>query len=96
MQSLAPEYEKLGQSLKDAGVETVVIAKIDGTANEVDYPNVNVRGFPTILFFPASADGVSRDKTPVEFDGSRDVDGFVSFLQKHATHPFSLAGRDEL
>jgi protein disulfide-isomerase A1 len=92
--SLAPEYEKLGKTLADGGVSSVVIAKIDATANEVEYPGVNVKGFPTLIFFPATEGG--KEKTAVEYDGARDVDGFVSFLQKHATHPFSLGDKDEL
>lgn len=67
-----------------------MIAKIDATANEVDYPGVNVRGFPTILFFPAGS------KQVVEYDGSRDVDGFVAFLKKNAAKPFSLTDEDDL
>lgn len=92
--SLAPEWEKLGQRFKSAGAaaSSIVIAKMDATANEVDYPGVNVRGFPTILLFPATRDG--QRKTPIEFDGSRDANGFVEFLRKNAAMPFKL-GEEE-
>ncbi len=32
---LAPTYEKLGKAIKAAGIHDVVIAKMDGTTNEV-------------------------------------------------------------
>jgi hypothetical protein len=40
----------------------VVIAKMDGTENE--HADVDVKGFPTILFFPADA-----EKKPINFEG---------------------------
>lgn len=47
--SLEPIYKKLAKRF--AKVDSVVIAKMDGTENE--HPDVEVKGFPTILFFPA-------------------------------------------
>jgi len=84
---LAPIYDELGE--KFANVNSVVIAKMDATANEVDHPEVNVQGFPTILFFPAG------EKHAVSYDGSRDLDGFVDFLKDNAKVPFTLEGDDE-
>jgi len=94
--SLAPEWEKLGQKIKDAGAaaSSVVIAKMDATANEVDFPGVNVKGFPTILYFPSCREGEA--KRVVEYDGSRDMDGFVEFLRKNAVTPFRLADEGDL
>jgi hypothetical protein len=43
-------------------VDTVVIAKMDGTENE--HPDVEVKGFPTIIFYPAG-----KDAKPITFDG---------------------------
>lgn len=43
-------------------VDSVVIAKMDGTENE--HADVDVKGFPTILFFPADA-----EKKVINFDG---------------------------
>ena len=56
---------------------------------QVDHPEVNVQGFPTILFFPAG------EKHAVSYDGSRDLDGFVDFLKDNAKVPFTLEGDDE-
>ena len=88
---LAPDYDRLGSRFKS--VDSVVIAKMDATANEVEYPGVNVKGFPTIILFPATTNG--QAKQPIEFDGNRDIDGFISFLQKNAAKPFSLDDEDD-
>jgi hypothetical protein len=43
-------------------IDSVVVAKMDGTENE--HADVDVKGFPTILFFPADA-----DKKAISFEG---------------------------
>jgi len=47
---LAPTLDALGAKLKAAG-SSVVIAKMDSTANEIDVPGMAVKGFPTLYFF---------------------------------------------
>lgn len=82
--NLAPKYEELAEKLD--GVDSIMIAKMDATENEVDHPNVDVQGFPTILFFPAN------DKAnPVVYDGARDVDGMMEYLKANAA-TFELEG----
>jgi len=76
--SLVPTYDELGQKFADRS--SIVIAKVDATANDIDHPKVNVRGFPTILFFPANA----KD-TPLTYEGERDLDSFVAYIEKHAS-----------
>jgi len=72
---LAPKYEKLGKKFK--GVDSVVIAKMDATAN--DYPpDYHVSGFPTIFFKPAGAKAVLFE------GGEREVPDFVKFIKKHS------------
>ena len=68
-------WEELGEAF--SSVESIVIAKMDATANE--HEHVDVSGFPSIQFFAANS------KTPVDYDGSRTLDGFVAFLKNHAT-----------
>lgn len=58
--SLEPVYKKLAKRF--AKVDSVVIAKMDGTENE--HADVDVKGFPTILFFPAG-----DSKQAVNFEG---------------------------
>jgi protein disulfide-isomerase A1 len=68
--SLAPIYDELGEKYKDS--KDIVIAKMDSTTNEVK--DVNIRGFPTLKLFKKG------DNKVVEYDGARDLDGFVKFL----------------
>merc|ERR1711966_135023 len=77
--ALEPKYNELGAAF--AGVDSVTIAKMDATENEIDYPGVDVKGFPTLLFFPGN------DKTPVAYDGARETEAMISYIQKHATTP---------
>lgn len=74
---LEPLYTKLAEAL--AGVETLVIAKMDSTKNDApaDY---KVKGFPTIHFFPAGS------KTGIAYESERELKNFVEFLKEKATH----------
>jgi protein disulfide-isomerase A1 len=75
--------------LKEKNVETLVLAKMDGTTNEIDYPGVQIRGFPTIIFFPAG-----KKSSPIDYDGNRDVAGFLQFFASHASTPIALTEDD--
>jgi protein disulfide-isomerase A1 len=81
--ALAPKYEKLAEALK--GVKSVVVAKMDSTANEVDHPDVNISGFPTLKFFPANSGG-----KVVDYDGARETDAMLQFIHKNAGIKFDL------
>ncbi|XP_077829460.1 protein disulfide-isomerase isoform X2 [Macaca mulatta] len=69
---LAPIWDKLGETYKDH--ENIVIAKMDSTANEVEA--IKVHSFPTLKFFPASV-----DRTVIDYNGERTLDGFKKFLE---------------
>lgn len=78
---LEPILTELATELAD--IKTVVIAKMDATANDspADY---KAKGYPTIHFFPAG-------KTEgVEYNGDRTKAGFIKFLQENATHKDGL------
>eukprot|EP01017_Pseudomicrothorax_dubius_P007214 TRINITY_DN121_c0_g2_i3.p1 TRINITY_DN121_c0_g2~~TRINITY_DN121_c0_g2_i3.p1 ORF type:complete len:487 (-),score=179.29 TRINITY_DN121_c0_g2_i3:185-1645(-) len=85
---LVPIYDALAK--KVAHIPTLVIAKMDATANEVE--GVSVSGFPTIKFYPAR-----KKSSPVDFNGERTEDGFIKFIKEHATNPWVEATeREEL
>ncbi|CAK9143239.1 unnamed protein product [Ilex paraguariensis] len=81
-QALEPIYDKLAEHLH--GIDSLVVAKMDGTTNE--HPNAKADGFPTILFFPAG----NKSFDPITVDADRTVVGFYKFLKKHASIPFKL------
>jgi len=80
--ALSPKWDELGEVFAKSS-DSVIIAKMDATANEVDVPGVILQGFPTIYFFPANG-------KPIKYDGGREVEDFVDYLVKHATKPFTL------
>ncbi|KDP44055.1 hypothetical protein JCGZ_05522 [Jatropha curcas] len=81
-QALEPTYNKLAKHLR--GIESIVIAKMDGTTNE--HPRAKADGFPTILFFPAG----NKSFDPITVDTDRTVVAFYKFIKKHASIPFKL------
>ncbi|CAN0898777.1 Protein disulfide isomerase-like 1-4 [Linum grandiflorum] len=85
-QSLEPIYNKLAKHLR--GIDSIVIAKMDGTTNE--HPRAKSDGFPTLLFFPAG----NKSFDPVTVDTDRTVVAFYKFIKKHASIPFKLQKPD--
>merc|ERR1712214_210918 len=71
---LAPIWDELGEKYKDH--ETIVIAKMDSTANELE--EVKVQGFPTIKLFKKGTNEI------VDYNGDRTVEGFSKFLDEPA------------
>jgi protein disulfide-isomerase A1 len=83
--NLAPKYDKLGAEF--AKTESVVIAKIDSTENDVP---VEVRGFPTLMLFTAA------DKAnPIPYEGDRDVAAMAKFIRSKATTLAKSGGDDD-
>jgi len=68
---LVPIWDKLGEKYQDH--PTIVIAKMDSTANELE--EIKVQGFPTIKLVKAGTNEI------VDFDGDRTEDGFIKFLE---------------
>jgi len=85
--ALAPTWAALAERF--SSVRSVVVAKMDATLNEIDYAGVNIRGFPTIYFFPADAAAA-----PVLYDGARDLEALVRFVHDHAARATELDAPD--
>lgn len=70
---LEPIYEELGAAYKDN--DSVVIAKMDSTANDVPVDGFDVKGFPTIMFV--------TDKGEIKnYEGGRTLEDFKAFVDK--------------
>ena len=74
---LVPEYAKNAAAF--AGADSVVVAKMDATSNEV--PGLNIRGFPTIVLYPANF------KDGVEYSGDRSAESLIEFVHTHTAIP---------
>jgi protein disulfide-isomerase A1 len=84
---LAPVWDELAETL--AGVEHVSIAKIDATANNLP-KNVNVRGYPTLIFYPAN-----NKVEGIPYNGDRDLESLTKFVVEQSTKPVKI-NKDEL
>jgi len=82
---LVPTWDKLGEKYKDS--ETIVIAKMDSTANELE--DVKVQGFPTIKLFKKG------DNKVIDYNGERTLDGLVKFIESDGVHGAAAEGDDE-
>jgi len=68
---LVPIYDELGEKFKDS--DSVVIAKMDATANELEH--TKIQSFPTIKLWKKETNEV------VDYNGERTVAGFTKFLE---------------
>merc|ERR1719236_255952 len=67
---LAPVFDELGAKMEGTNVD---IVKMDATANDVP-SGYDVRGFPTLFWVP------SDTKKPTPYNGGRELDDFVKFI----------------
>jgi protein disulfide-isomerase A1 len=86
--ALEPEFKQVGDEFK--GVSSVVIAKIDATANEVDVPGVDVQGFPSLYFFKSGA----ADK-PIKYKGGRTHKELSQFVRDNVGTPIPTGHGDK-
>lgn len=82
-QKLAPTWQQLGEVMQQhnaAEQHDVVVAKMDGTANDVPVSaGFQVTGYPTIKFFKAETNQM------VDYKGQRTLYDFVKFLNEQST-----------
>lgn len=84
--ALAPIYEQVAKKLAEN--PNIVIAKCDATANEV--PGVEIQSFPTLKFWKNG-----QKQQPIPFEGDRDLEGILKFLEEHTSHPWIVAQEGE-
>ncbi|KAF4732209.1 hypothetical protein FOZ62_005491, partial [Perkinsus olseni] len=85
---LAPEYEKVAKKIVKEGVEDmVVLAKMDGTANDSPVESISWDGFPTLYYVKAG------ESEPVKYDGPRDAKGIWKWIKKHHSNSDGLKER---
>ncbi|XP_051124662.1 protein disulfide-isomerase like 2-1-like [Andrographis paniculata] len=72
--NLAPTYEKLAAAFKTE--EDVVIANLDADKHKDLAERYGVSGYPTLKFFP------KNNKAGEDYDGGRDLDEFVTFINE--------------
>ncbi|MED6152740.1 hypothetical protein PIB30_094885 [Stylosanthes scabra] len=72
--NLAPTYEKVATAFKLE--EDVVIANLDADKYRDLAEKYDVSGFPTLKFFP------KNNKAGQDYDGGRDLDDFVTFINE--------------
>jgi len=82
---LTPVWDKLGEKYKDH--ESIVIAKMDSTANEIE--DIKVQGFPTIKLVQKGENKI------IDYNGERTLEGFVKFLESGGVHGAAAEGDDE-
>ncbi|KAL6139168.1 hypothetical protein ACLB2K_064445 [Fragaria x ananassa] len=73
---LAPEYEKLGASFKNA--KSVLIAKVDCDEHKSVCGKFGVSGYPTIQWFPKGS------LEPKKYEGARTSEALVEYVNKEA------------
>lgn len=82
--ALAPIYDQLGEKFKDH--DTIVVAKIDAAANELEHTKIN--SYPTIKLY-------KRDTNEaVEYNGERTLEGLSKFLETKGD--YGRAAPDEM
>ncbi|KAL8540875.1 hypothetical protein ACS0TY_002207 [Phlomoides rotata] len=72
--SLAPIYEKVATAFNLE--EDVVIANVDADKYKDIAEKFGVSGYPTLKFFP------KKNKAGEDYDGGRDLDDFVTFINE--------------
>nr|ABK93392.1 unknown [Populus trichocarpa] len=74
--NLAPIYEKVATAFKSG--EDVVVANLEADKYRDLAEKYGVSGFPTLKFFPKG------NKAGEEYEGGRDLDDFVAFINEKA------------
>eukprot|EP01055_Gregarina_sp_Pseudo9_P000312 Gregarina_sp_Pseudo_9__311@NODE_1200_length_1784_cov_455_554728_g1126_i0_p1_GENE_NODE_1200_length_1784_cov_455_554728_g1126_i0NODE_1200_length_1784_cov_455_554728_g1126_i0_p1_ORF_typecomplete_len486_score157_10Thioredoxin/PF00085_20/9_4e34Thioredoxin/PF00085_20/3_8e03Thioredoxin/PF00085_20/0_78Thioredoxin/PF00085_20/3e26Thioredoxin_6/PF13848_6/0_11Thioredoxin_6/PF13848_6/1e10Thioredoxin_6/PF13848_6/3_7e20Thioredoxin_6/PF13848_6/0_12Thioredoxin_6/PF13848_6/0_31Calsequestrin/PF01216_17/4_3e16Calse len=80
---LAPVWEELAAKTQES--KNLIIAKMDGTANEAPVDGFDIRGFPTLFFIKANT------TEPIPYSGDRSLSAFIKFIKDNAAHPVTVS-----
>jgi protein disulfide-isomerase A1 len=80
--NLVPIWDKLAATFDE--IPNVVIAKFDSTTN--DAAGVQISGFPTLVFYPATEDGTGKKGPGIKFEGDREVKDLLAFVALHGVN----------
>lgn len=72
---MAPIFDQLGDKFKES--ETVIVAKMDATANELEHTKIS--SFPTIKLYKKG------DNSIVDYNGERTLEAMTKFLESGGT-----------
>jgi len=75
--ALEPAYKELAEEMAEVDTE-VVIAKLDGTANDIIDDRFEVRGFPTLFF-------VNSEGKVTKYQEAREKDAMKDFIEENKT-----------
>ncbi|KAL2339762.1 hypothetical protein Fmac_007702 [Flemingia macrophylla] len=78
---LAPIYEEVAVSYQSD--DDVIIAKLDGIANDIPSESFEVKGFPT-MYFKSASGKISK------YDGNRTKEDIIEFIEKNRDKPAQL------
>jgi len=85
--ALEPTYNELAKEMAEIDTE-VVIAKLDGTANDIMDDRFEVRGFPTLFF-------VNSEGKVTKYEEAREKDPMKDFIEENKTGASSSASADK-
>jgi len=86
---LAPEYEDLAKFIETNGFDKhVMIAKMDGTANDSPADSLSYTGFPTIYYIKAGSE-------PELYEGPRTAKGIWKWILENHSDTATLAAKAE-
>jgi len=72
--SLAPDWEELATTFK--AERNVAVAKLDATVHGEIAKQLDVKGYPTLLFFPKG------QSVPIPYRGDRSINGLIDWLNQ--------------
>eukprot|EP00919_Chromeraceae_sp_WS-2016_P012935 GHVR01030289.1.p1 GENE.GHVR01030289.1~~GHVR01030289.1.p1 ORF type:complete len:409 (+),score=104.14 GHVR01030289.1:245-1471(+) len=85
---MAPVWDELAKEMEEVQ-PGLIVAKMDGTANETPVDNFDASGYPSLFFIRADDVKLAKERgdsyTPMKYDGAREKDDFIQFASLKAS-----------